>query len=127
MIVVAQRRLRSVGRSAIVLQCTDTSKVEDLTRTTKIQIVPGWEFPSDALQFPLRELKSLAFLLQTLPATLDIGQLLQVFLGSVQTTGSGDPKTSRQSRLEPTIPVQSPQEFLIDCHWYQVRETLERD
>ena len=87
----------------------------------------GYECPSNAQQLLPRGLKSLKPLFQVIPAILDLRWLLQILLRSLQAIGPGDLETLRQSRMEATVPIQSPQEFLIDRHPDHIREPLERD
>ena len=70
------RNSTKYGNSYIKIR--DRHLIENLRPYTKHKIltVGGWECPSNALQFPLRGLESLTFLLQAFPATLNIGQLL---------------------------------------------------
>ena len=94
-------------------------------RSTKISIVEGPKHPSDGQQFSLRRLKPLALLQQAFSTALDVRRLLQVFLCLVETTRPGDPKTLRQSGIEAAVPIQPPQELLIDHHRNHIGEPLE--
>ena len=76
------------------------------------------------LKLPLGQAQTLEFLHEVFPSRLNVRGLLQKPPRPLLTIRTGHFKTFHERPMNPTIPIQSSKQFLIDGHRHHVREAF---